>query len=260
MISWRMDLTVLTDLSASMFAACFIILLVFLNLAQERSEHMAPSTETIEATEALLVHRQAVLRPAERVEMLRLHRGTASDVGIDVFDNRIEVWRGGEAVPLVLDPQVIEDRLALALPRGGTVRLYVFSNTLYNSVAGVLDRTVLKREEMTVPRALRAPERSHEQWSAAFTSLDERRLEQAAFPQALAQLLEGSVARSSDMPASARGSGTPDSVFQSTVEAYRSLLARINRWLSALVAFGFPVVGFSAVLWIERSRLRASSF
>src|SRR5690606_7572200 len=58
MNSWRMDLTVLTDLSASMFAVCFMILLVFLGLAQQRDAEPAPDLGAIDAGRALRIVRQ----------------------------------------------------------------------------------------------------------------------------------------------------------------------------------------------------------
>src|SRR5690606_30739876 len=75
---------------------------------------------------------------------------------------------------------------------GRPVRLYVFSNALYNPAAEALRRAGIRTVELTVPRALRdaaAPDRG---WSAAFLDLVGRAPDAASFRRELAALLAGS--------------------------------------------------------------------
>jgi hypothetical protein len=246
MISWRMELTVLTDLSASMLASCFLILLVFLGLAQERDRRAtAPQENAIEASEALRIVRQQPLTSAGMVELLRSHGRENAGPGIDLFDDRIEVSVAGGARRLVFAPAQME-QFAETLPRGAPVRLYVFSNALYSSVSDALDRLTAQRIEMTVPRALRDVSRPNRAWSAAFLDLGARPLDAAAFRRELAALLAGAEAERAG--ASATPSGAPPS--------YPNLLDRLRRWLSIFTTIFVPLLGLAVVLWIERRRFR----
>lgn len=228
----RIDLTVLTDLAASMFAACFMILLIFISLAQQAD---APQPRPIEATQDLNLVTRQVPGPGGLVDLLHDHASTAG-TSIDIFADRIEILtsagrttlRGGAIGPAVASAQE-------------PIRLYVFSNALYHDVVAALGQRAVA--EMSVPRALGAGG----SWRPEFLALDAERAELPVFRQRLAQLLEGGT----EQGAAAGGGGAPAS---SSVTA---LVQRIAAALAAIAALGFPLLGFGAVVLIERRRLRS---
>ena len=234
MTSWRIDLTVLADLAASMFAACFMVLLIFLSLAQNAD---TPSPRPIEATEDLNMVERRVPTPGELVDLLHDH-AAVDGTSIDLFADHIDVRTAAERTSLRGDAIAS----ALAIP-SGAVRLYVFSNALYHDVAAALGNRPVT--EMSVPRALKGADG---EWRPEFLALDAERAEPSVFRQRLAQLLdggtegEGSAGGSDGMPAPAFGVG---------------LLERISALLGAVAAIGFPILGVCIVLLIERRRLRS---
>lgn len=225
----RIDLTVLTDLAASMFAACFMILLIFLSLAQRAD---APAPRPIEATTELNLVMRQVAAPGALVDLLHDH-GSPDGTSIDVFADRVEV--NGTA----LAQGAIGAAMASAAE---PVRLYVFSNVLYHDVIAALgDREVM---EMSVPLALRDADGN---WRPEFLALDAERAEPTVFRQRLAQLLEGGT----EEGASSGSAGSGMLAFGA------SLLERISAALALAAAVGFPLLGLVAVVLIERRRLRS---
>lgn len=251
-MSWRMDLAVLTDLSASMFAATFMILLIFLSLAQQKDARTAAPMPSIEATDALRITRREVLAPAHVIDLLRRHGEPAAGIGIDAFDDRVEVFLRGTGNPLTLRSPATQAGLARVLgPDGeGPVRLYVFSNALYNQILPVLERGGRQVLEITVPRALRDPARPAGGWSETFLSLSARKLYPAAFRDGLALLLGGDTSKSSTDRASAGGAAEA----AGPTHPGTSLLERLRRWLQAVTTFVLPALGFLSIFLIERRR------
>lgn len=250
MMSWRMDMAVLTDLSASMFAATFMILLIFLSLVQQEDARPTPPAQAIEATTALRIARRPVLAPADMVDLLRRHGAPADGLGIDILDDRLEISLPGASSPVVLRPTAISAGLprALGASGNGAIRLYVFSNTLYNRVLPLLEKADAQVLEISVPRALRDSARPAAGWSDAFLRLDARRLGPDAFREGLAVLLEGGASKS--LPGHASGASTPPAASH----AWTSLVDRLRRWLQAITTFVLPALGFLAVILIERRK------
>jgi hypothetical protein len=229
MTSWRIDLTVLADLAASMFAACFMVLLIFLSLAQRAD---APPSRPIVAKRDLRIVERQVSSSAELVNLLHDH-AAAGGVSIDLFADRVDVLtptgktslRGNEIASLVMP--------------SGPVRLYVSSNVFYHDVAAALGNRPVT--EMSVPSALKGPD-GH--WRPEFLALDAERLEPLSFRERLAQLLKGGA----EGEGSAGGSGGMPPAFGP------GLLERISALLGAIAAIGFPALGLGLVVLIERRR------
>jgi len=243
MNGWRIEATVLTDLTASMFAACFIVLLIFLQLAQRPDRPTAP--QSIETTRELVTTRQRVLSPAEMVDLLHVHGGGGDGAGIDLFADRADLRLPGETAPATVAPAAFSATLA-GLP-AGPVRLYVFSNDHYAALRGALGaRPVL---EMSVPDALRDAARPMRAWSAEFQALDAEPLDAASFRRRLAALLAAAGERAGGGRA---GAEEPRGGFVAS-----DLVARLGSLLSFLASAAVPLAGFAAVAWIERRRWAA---
>jgi len=236
MTSWRLDLTVLVDLSASMFAACFMVLLIFLSLVQSSTvKHRGP----IDATQALRLVSRPVETPAGLVDLLYAHDGEAGGTSIDIFADRIELINAaGQKV--VLPAQIAGSLGHLASP----LRLYVFSNALYNHVAATLEGA--RWREMSIPEALRDPAAPDRAWTPGFRELEAQHPDPESFRRGLAQLLNGGTAakKVSGGNTSPQGGGSAD------------LLPRLTALLSFVTGLAMPTLGAVAVVVIERRRWR----
>lgn len=231
----RIDLTVLTDLAASMFAACFMILLIFLSLSQRTD---APAPRPIEATEALNLVTRQILPPGGLVDLLHDH-SSPNGTSIDIFADRVVLVAG--AGRTILRGSAIGPAVASAAE---PVRLYVFSNAFYRDVTAALGARAVA--EISVPRALR----SENGWRPEFLTLDAERADPTVFRQRLALLLNGGT---DEGATTGNGGG-------GFLAAGSSLLDRLTAILTAITAFGFPLLGLAAVVLIERRRLRSGQF
>ena len=250
MTSWRMDMAVLTDLASSMFAASFMILLIFLSLVQR--EAVLPHPQPVEAAGVLHVVRRDVPSANDVVELLRLHGRPGSGLSIDLFGDRVVVSNGDESTAFAAG--AIPDGKLGGPGQGGNrrVRLYVFSNMFYNQVTSLLEGDGKRWSEMTVPDALRDPAEPDRRWSPGFLRLAAARLNAEAFRSRLAALLHGA---SRARPAGGDAGGTGGLAQRWPRPGETNLLATFAGWLRFLWNSVPPLAGVLAALWIERSRL-----
>ncbi len=251
MIAWRTDLTALTDLSAGMFAACFTMLLIFLSLIENNPRDAGlPEDVAIEVTEAVRGVRQTVMSPREMVEMLQDHRaGSPSQLTIDIFSDRIALRLAGEHTDVVGGLN-IGAAVAQAWQQADDrpAALFVFSHELYDEVVAPLSASGAPWREMSVPLALREPDRPQEGWRQTFLDLSAVAADPALFRERLAAILDGGTGGEDDASAGGKsGGGTA---------VFRSLLDRLENWLSTAAAITFPLVILSVMFGIERSRFR----
>lgn len=247
MIPWRISMTVLTDLSASMFAACFMILLIFLSLVQ-KNEPAPSKPQPLEARQAFVVTRQQALAPAAMVDQLFAHgrEGTS----LDLFADRIEIRVPGRKEARRLSGGDLASALGRLAQGAPPVRLQVFSNALYNQVAGALEAKGVPFTELTVPAGLRDPERPSLAWVPAFLQMGETATDRQTFRTGLAALLQGAADRAS----AAKPIAMDVSAMASTTSG---LLERIVEWIGRFSRIFCPLAGLACVAWIERRRFRA---
>ncbi|MGQ3214501.1 MAG: hypothetical protein ACT6U0_16500 [Shinella sp.] len=239
-------MTVLTDLSASMFAACFMILLIFLSLVQ-KGEPASPAPRAFEAKQAFMVTRQQVLAPAAMIDHLFAHG--RSGTSLDLFADRVEISNAGRKEVWQLSGSDLVSRLADLTPVDDPVRLQVFSHAFYNQVAGALEAGGTAFTELTVPAALRDPERQSLAWVPAFLQLRETSADRQSFRIGLAALLHGAAEH-------APGTGAT-AIARPTTSPTQSLLDRLADWIDRVTGIFFLLAGFACVAWIERRRFSA---
>ncbi|WAJ30496.1 hypothetical protein [Antarcticirhabdus aurantiaca] len=250
MTGWRFDLAVFTDLSASLFAACFMILLIFLHLAQETDAARSPP-RAIEARTAYRLIDRTPLAPAAMLDLLRRHRGDPGGVSIDLFADRIEILGPGGAAPAVVAPEAVG---TLARERlggiGSEARLYVLSPRLYDRTIAALTDAGLSAAEITVPRALGDGTLQPIAWRGAFADLEATSPTPEAFRAGVARILEGG--DEEPIPARTQG-GAP-----ATGATAQSLSQRVATWIARLVAGAALIGGFGLVVVQERRRIGAA--
>jgi hypothetical protein len=247
MISWRISMTVLTDLSASMFAACFMILLIFLSLVQKQE---GPAPEPIEATQAFALTTQLALAPSAMVDHLYAHGRAGTSISLDLFADRVELREPGDGQPRGLSAGDFAAVAAFLARAGSPVRLNVFSNALYNQLVGQLEASGTPFTELTVAAGLRDPQRPSMAWAPEFLHLGETATDPRTFRIGLAALLEGAADR---MARSQSGEA------QHSALAARppGIVERIRRAMRQFAQWFFPLAGLAGVAWIERRRFGA---
>ena len=249
MTGWRMEFTVLTDLSASIFAACFMILLIFIGLAQKEQASGPPSPpRAIEATRDLTVTLRQAPAPPELVELLFRH-GLAGppSTRIDLFADRIELGMPGTNEPLPFAPADITTLSGRLGDERAPPILFVFSNALYGATVAALGGR--PHVELSVPRGLRDPVRPDRAWSEAFTRLEAEAPDLATFRRGLATLLAGSA---DPVQPAAREGSPPDA---SAASKARDPLAEMGREFARRIAILITLAGFLAAIAI-RYRVR----
>jgi len=282
-VNSRIDSSVISDVSANIFAVFILILVILLANARPPPPPAQSAPSSIDAMRDLHAVERAPVRAGDMVEMLRGHAGSGT-VNVDLFDGRIEIAGMGNNTPLVLDVRrdggrAMLDRLDGILRGQGAsmpVRLFVFSNRWYAPVTARLTAAGRSWDEVSVPQALRATAggRTGDAWSNAFLDLVSRNLDRDRFRVALSRLLAGSGAsadqnrRSSGAPPAGGAAGAPGTAAGTPAVAPAdaapasaaaagggpelSLLDRIKRFLGILVVVTAMIAAFGAIVLVER--------
>lgn len=259
MMSWRPDLSAMSDIATNIFAVFILILVIMLDLGRGQLRQAPPEPVPIDAVRDLVTVERQPLRADDMIEMLRI-RGRDDVPAIDLFESRVEV-RLGRRPPVVLDARrdggaAVLARLDDLLGRDlvtPPARLFVFSNRWYAATVERLSARRIAFREMSVPAALRG--QTGDAWSDAFLDVAARALDQDRFRPALARLLDGSAARREGgsgglAPSPGPGSGAAAAQAADT----ESLASRVRRWLERLVAVGAVGLGLLVVVLTERRR------
>lgn len=247
-------ITILSDLSANLFAALLLILILLLQ-AKVAAGHLdrsgRPEAPPAPARFGWAAHKP--LQPLETIDLLRQRRPSAPGLGIDLTQSGV-VLSGAEAGRLAeteLDGTQVRTVLDEALGAGasrGPLRLYVFANRWYGSLTRELRAKGLAWTEMSVPRALRAAG-PDDRWSAAFRDLIAAPMSLPEFRAGLAQLLAGTRERLVPDGRAIAKSGAPPQAAAAGASSLnvRDLLATI-RVVLRLLALSAAV---SFVLFVE---------
>ncbi|WP_375453298.1 hypothetical protein [uncultured Methylobacterium sp.] len=234
----------LTDLSANIFAALLLILLILLRAGSDAPAPAVP----VEATEALGSRARAPLRAGALVEILRARAPGTKGVSLDLVESGLRSPSAGFPVPEAA-PLAALDRLLHAGEPGMPVRLYVFSHRWYDSTVRRLEQAGLAWHEITVPRALR--DREGSAWSSAFLAILEHRDERGRFREDLARLLSASPSAVLRPDASVAAGSEADGAGASPAKT-AGLSGRLYRILSVALEILAISAGVVAVLAIEQ--------
>lgn len=210
--------TVLTDLSANLFAALLLILLILLQAGADRSDE-GPA-QPVEAAQ-LAAREHTPLDAGALVAALYDRRPEAAGLSIDLT----------EAEPPLLDAAV--RGLDPDLP----IRLYVFSHRHYSATAALLRKMGRRWQEISVPPVLGDAATG---WTSAFRALLARRPAPPQFRADLAHLLGAAAGPP------LRGSGGASDPLTSSM-----LRNPFGGWLGAVLTIATLLLGFAAVLAIE---------
>jgi hypothetical protein len=234
--------SVLSDISANMFAAFVLVLLLaaaFADSAAPKPGASAPGADSIEKLE--LTSRTASA-PSVMVQILFDRRPWAPGVSIDLMRSRLTVTAPPHAsVSANVDRDSAATTLAAILDGfpPSRARLYVFSNELYYPVASMLAR-LGGFQEISVPAALRSADGS--EWSKDFVRLSRSTTDANEFTDGLARLLEGG--RSAVLETDVGGG--PAGLGEAAATSERSW-----RFLRALALAIIASAAIGSIVWIE---------
>ncbi|MGV8938741.1 MAG: hypothetical protein ACOH2J_16605 [Allorhizobium sp.] len=219
---WRFEFAVVADLTANVFATCFLLFLVGWHSGAFGSNATLPSLEDTYRVEDV-----TTLSGAQRVQMLH-RRANENVLRLDLLDEyALVLVPGKEAVRV--DADQVADALSAV---SGQAELYIFSNVLYYPVTSTLAARNIAWREIDVPQALRALPSALQGWSSGFLVLIEQKPGAIAFSAGLARLLE---AASSDR---ARQAASAASSQMTQISVLQRLGGLVHMWLTwaALVA------------------------
>lgn len=258
MIGGRVGMTVAADLSANLFAAVLLVMIVLL-AAPSGGGAPAPVAPTIEVDTDVVAVRRAALGPDDLVAHLALRQPGSPALVLDLHADRIEIRLPGRARGEVtaLDGSAarLDGRLRRALETPGPVALFVFEPAAYPRVAEALTAAGRLWREISVPAALRS--RTGEggsAWSPAFLALAERRPDAARFRRDLAALLAGAGDERVDRRVGG-SSGTPGAT-PTAREETPDLLERLRRLWSGVVTFVTLALAAGVILKAEFGHAR----
>ncbi len=182
------QISVVTDISANIFAVFIIILIVLLAAPHDAPPPPAPA-EPIEVKRDLAAVTRTPLDAGGLVSLLFEQRSSSASLKVDLFADRIDVAAPGQpplTLPLPLDERAVAAVKPLATA-GRPIGLYVFDHRGYAAVTGLLAGRPFR--EVSVPRALRSGDVDRQDWSAGFRRLSETTSQFEPFREDLARLL-----------------------------------------------------------------------
>jgi hypothetical protein len=240
----RPDITVVTDISANIFAV-FLLIMILLLALRERSPPPPPPA-VLDVVADLNGVERAPLRPAEMVGLLYGRRKDAGVISIDLLADRIEIAIGGRTEQLS-GSREIRDRLRRLAATGEAepIGIYVFSHRWYATVTDALPPRAFR--EASVPLALRRTDPSGG-WSLAFTALLTRSLDLPAFRIELARLLQSPRPAPAPLPQPRLGGGGIGSAPNTAPNPGE----RIWQFARNALDIGAICAGFVFVLAVER--------
>jgi hypothetical protein len=247
----RMQMTVLSDLSANIFAVCLLVLLILLAEAANRPPAASLTGEQVEVSSDLVAVERRPLSGGEMVAELYDRRLATPAFAIDLRAGGVTLVSGGaeRALPLAgLRPTLAT--LLRQVPPDMPVRLYVFSPQAYADVVAALGSAGRPFLEMSVPLALR--NRVGDGWSDGFLALAEVPSSLDDFRAGLARLVSGGTAPRSGGAMDEAG-GAPATGFGA------SLLERFTAWLRGVFDILVPLAALAAIVFVERRHPRPTA-
>lgn len=261
MIGGRVGMTVAADLSANLFAAVLLVMIVLL-AAPSGGEPRSTVAPTVEVESDVVAVRRTPLGPDDLVAHLASRQPGSPALVIDLHADRIEIRppgrARGEVVPLDGGVLRLDSRVRRALETPGAVALFVFEPAAYPPIAELLTAAGRTWREISVPAALRSRTGDGgSAWSPAFLALAERRPDAARFRRDLAALLAGAGDERADRRVGGVD-GTPGGT-PAARDDTPDLLERLRRIWNALVTFVTLALAVGVILKAEFGHGRRSA-
>jgi hypothetical protein len=238
-------ISVVTDISANIFAVFMLILIA----ALAASPAQAPTPVARDAIDDLGGIERAPLSAAAMVDLLHARTQVAEGppIRIDLFEDRLVIARKGVPDLQVSTPEAALDALAETSIRSASIPVYVFSARHFAAIRSALGSNVIR--DLPVPAALQTMDAAGRRaWSPGFADLIFDNLDRPAFTSALARLLDGSTDKG------AGGTRRADPGFAADPQAKADLLTRLALWSRTAALWAAVITVLLLVAVVERRR------
>jgi hypothetical protein len=257
----RPEITVVTDISANIFAV-FILILIILLVARNQAAPARPEAPTVVDASEFAVVERAPLSPAAMVELLYERRASSPATKIDLFDDRIEVTAGPATRRISLAGPVRPEMLPPLSP-DAAIGVYVFGHRGYRFVTDALMGASRAWREISVPAALRRrdPATGIEDWSGGFKELLVRPRDLPQFRTELARLLASPRPAAEPTVQRGAGAGGAGDPANRPVSTPTEFVEHFASWLKGFLGVLSLLAGLAFIVWVERSarRLRVNA-
>jgi hypothetical protein len=254
------SITVVTDISANIFAVLLLILIILLAAGEQEGQPQAQEAPSFEIGDYFTTIERTPLSGSGMVDLLYSRRNASGAIKIDLFEDGIDVLSKDKS-DWIASEGAIGERLKLHAGAAleAPVALYVFGHRWYDSVVKTLTRMGRAWQEVSVPEALRdtAGANRKDRWSGGFSDLIGRPLGRDRFRRELAHLLgSGNLQRNERAGAGSIGRA------HASVSRYPikdTILERFLRWWQNILSAIAILSGFGFIAWVETHKWRVRS-
>jgi hypothetical protein len=253
------NVSILTDISANIFALLILFLIIMLAARESAPAPHADTPEVIDVEKDLAGVERSPLSGDELFDLLYQRREASATTRIDLLGQAIDVVSAGQTEHFGSVELAAPRLRQLAAASGGApAGVYVFSHRFYRGVVERLQALGWAWREVSVPEALRdsSPGISDRGWSAGFAQLIAQPSDRAQFRLKLAELLQSPSAprdeRSSQSSSSHQGSWAG-----ATPSHSKTIVDRLTGWIRGALNAASILGGLGFIAWVELRRKRA---
>jgi hypothetical protein len=248
------NVSILTDISANIFALLILFLIILLAARESSPAPRPEAPRVVDIEKEFASVERSPLSGDELVDLLYERREGALTTGIDLLDQSIDVVSAGRTERFSsLENAASGLRQLAAASNRAPAGVYVFSHRFYRGLAENLKALGWTWREVSVPEALRdySPETRGHGWSAGFSQLIAQPSDRTRFRLKLAELLQAASTRNNEH--SSQGSGAVASPSQLSP----TIIDRFKRWLRGTLNAAAIFGGVGFIVWVEMRRNRA---
>lgn len=246
------NITIVTDISANIFALLILILIILLTAREQAPSSPAQMPGDLKLENHFAVIERTPLSGSEMVDLLYSRRTASNAIKVDLFDDGIEVLAGNKSERIATTEEIDErlKSLAKAAPEA-PFAIYVFSHRWYRNVVEALMGVARVWREVSVPEALRESDETSktERWSAGFRDLLRHSVDHDRFRDELARLLGSARA-----PRKARARQGNEGSAGTSLPQYlpkNSIIESFLRWWQNILSVTAILGGFGFIAWVE---------
>ena len=255
MTSAPQNVSILTDISANIFALLILFLIIMLAARESAPAPRAAAPEIIDVEKDLAGVERSPLSGDELFDLLYQRRDASAATRIDLLGQSVDIVAAGQTEHFS-SVELAAPRLKLlaAASDSAPAGVYVFSHRFYRGLAESLQALGWSWREVSVPEALRDSnlETSDRGWSAGFARLIAQASDRAQFRLKLAELLQSPSASNNEHSGQGSRANAAPGYSQSIID-------RIERWSRGALNAAAILGGLGFITWVELRRKRARS-
>jgi hypothetical protein len=248
------NVSILTDISANIFALLILFLIIMLAARENSPPPRAEAVQVIDLEKEFASVERSPLSGDELFDLLYERREGPVTTRIDLLDQSIDVVSDGKTERFSSVENAAPRLRQLAAPSNNApAAVYVFSHRFYRGLAENLKTLSWTWREVSVPEALRdsGPGTTDHGWSAGFSRLIAQPSDRAQFRLELARLLQSASTRNDEHLAQGSWAAGAPSHMPPTITD------RLARWSRGALNAISILSGVAFIAWVEMRRKRA---